>query len=85
MKIIPITASTPNSDQIPMARGNTILQEAVNMVTNHVYGDTSSTWLPQEFLFASTGQEAVTNHANINIKHVCAPVVHSVTGKVLTQ
>ena len=55
------------------------------MVTNQVYGDVTATWFLQEFMFASTGSISVTNHSNLNIKHCCAPVVHPVTDKIITQ
>ena len=57
----------------------------MNLVTSQVYGDTSTTWLPQEFIFASTGIEALTNYSNVNIEHFCALVVHPVTWETITQ
>ena len=46
VEAIPIAATTPNSNRIPMARASIISQEAVNMVTGRVYGDVTATWLP---------------------------------------
>ena len=55
------------------------------MVTSQVYGDVTAKWLLQEFIFASTGSNSVTNHTNENSKYFCAPVVHPVTGETITQ
>ena len=68
-----------------MVRAIMISQEAVNMVPDRVYGDVTATWLPQEFIFASTGSNSVTNHENLDIKHLCAHVVHPVTGETITN
>ena len=35
--------------------------------------------------FASTGNESLTNFTYVNIEHVCAPLVHPVTGKTIIQ
>ena len=55
------------------------------MVTDQVYGDVTATWLPQYFLFASTGSNSVTNNNNLDIEHFCAPVVHPVPGETITN
>ena len=48
-----ILASPTNSKRIPMARSHIISQEAINLVTNNVYGDTSNRWLPDDFITIS--------------------------------
>ena len=68
-----------------MARGNIISQEAANFVTAALYGETGNTWLPKEFVFASTGNDVTNNNATCKIEHFCAPVIHPVTGESITQ
>ena len=84
IEIEPI-AMTPNSTRIPMARGNIISQEAVNFVTAAVYGETGTAWLPQEFVFTSTGNDVTNNTATCKIEHFCKPVIHLVTGELISQ
>jgi hypothetical protein len=84
IEIEPI-AMTPNSTRIPMARGNIISQEAVTFVTAAVYGEPGTTWLPQEFVFASTVNDVANNNTTCEIDHFCAPVIHPVTGESITQ
>ena len=36
-----------------MARSHIIYQEAINLVTNNIYGDTRNLWLPNNFITAS--------------------------------
>ena len=74
-----------DSKRIPMVRGNIISQEAVNFVTAAVYGETGTAWLPQEFVFASTGNDVTNNDSTYEIEHFCAPVIHPVTGETITQ
>ena len=76
---------TPNSKWIPMVRGNIVSQEAVNFVTTAVYGETGTAWLPQEFVFASTGNDVTNNNTTCEIEHFYAPVIHPVTGETMTQ
>ena len=68
-----------------MVRGNIISQEAVNFVTASVYGETGTIWLPQEFVFASTGNDVTNNNTTCKIEHFCALVIHPVTGESITQ
>ena len=74
-----ILASPTNSKRIPMAHSHIISQEAINLVTNKVYGDTSNFWLPDNFITASPTSKP-TNAYDVDLEHYCAPVVHSVTG-----
>ena len=67
-----------------MARSHVISQEAINLVTNTVYGDTKKRWLPDNFITASPTAKP-TNTYNIEVEHYCAPVVHPVTGVTITQ
>ena len=67
-----------------MARSHIISQEAINLVTNTVYGDTSKRWLPDDFITASPTAKP-KNPYNIEVEHYCDPVVHPVTGVTITQ
>ena len=79
-----ILASPKFFKRIPMARSHIISQEAINLVTNTVYGDTSNCWLPDDFITASPTDKP-TNSYDFELEHYCAPVVHPVTGVTITQ
>ena len=67
-----------------MACSHIISQEAINLVTNTVYGDTIKCWLPDDFITASPTAKQ-TNAYNIEVDHYCAPVVHPVTDVTITH
>ena len=67
-----------------MARSHIISQEAINLVTTNVYGDTSNRWLPDNFITASPTAKP-TNSYDVELEHYCALVVHPVTGVTITQ
>ena len=77
---------TNSSQDLPILTrvGNIISQEAINLVTNNVYGDTSNRWLPDYFITASPTDKP-TNAYDVELEHYCAPVVHPVTGVAITQ
>ena len=61
-----------------------ISQEAIKLVTNTVYGDTSKRWIPDDFITANPTAKP-TNTYDVELEHYCAPVVHPVTGVTITQ
>ena len=67
-----------------MARSHIISQEAIKLVTNNVYGDTSNSCLPDKFITASPTAKP-TNAYDVELEHYCAPVVHPVTGVTINQ
>ena len=79
-----ILASPTNSKRTPMARSHIISQEAIKLVTNNVYGDTSNLWIPDNFITASPTAKP-TNAYDVELEHYCAPVVHPVTGVTINQ
>ena len=78
-------SSKPNLSRIPYFNHSYIIsQETVNLVTEKVlYGKPVYHWTPQAFVTAST----TTRNANldVNIEHLCAPVIHPITGKTITK
>ena len=50
--VIEDVAITPNSSRIPMATPNLISQDALNLLTNNVWDETSPVWTPGAFLEA---------------------------------
>ena len=50
-------------------------------MTAAVYSETGTTWLPQEFVFASTGNNVTNNNTTCEIEHFCVPVIYPVTGE----
>ena len=68
-----------------MASGDIILQGAVNIITATVYIETDKTWLPREFIFASTCNKPPTSNSMVDIEHFYVPVVHPDTGEIITQ
>ena len=70
--------------RIPMALSYIISQEAINLVTNTVYGDTINRCLPDDFITVIPTAKP-TNAYDIEVEHYCAPVVHPVTGVTITQ
>ena len=79
-----ILASPTNFKRIPMARSHIISQEAINLVTKNVYGDTRNRWLPDDFITASPTAKP-TNAYGVEVEHYYAPFVHPVTGVTITQ
>ena len=67
-----------------MARSHIISQEAINLVTNTIYGDTSNRWIPDSFITASPTSKP-TNTYDVDLEHDCATVLHPVTGVTITQ
>ena len=70
-----------------MTHVNIISPEAVNVLTAKVYAEVDETWLPNDFIVA---QPAQRNHDGttigaIDVEHFCAPVVHPVTGEIITS
>ena len=79
----PQAATTPNSNRIPRYSPNIISQEALNLVTVGTSAAKPEVWAPREFVTSSpnTGFD----NSNVNIEHLCAPMVHPVTGEMITS
>ena len=78
--------TTLNSNRIPMVTPNMISQEALNMLTNKVWDDTSTQWTPREFSEAyPTEMKTSENMFDVDIEHLCAAVVHPDTGETITK
>ena len=69
---------------MPFAAPNIISQEAVNFITNKVYGELDDVWLPDTFIVANPTARN-TNVNDLDIEHFCAGVVHPTTGETITQ
>ena len=70
-----------------MTHVNIISPEAVNVLTAKVYAEVDETWLPNDSIVA---QPAQRNHdgtiiGDIDVEHLCALVVHPVTGEMITS
>ena len=79
-------ATTPNANRIPMVTPNIISQDALNAITDKVWDDTSTQWIPSDFIEAypteiKTGQ----NIFDVDIEHFCAAVTHPDTGETITK
>ena len=69
----------PNSNRITMYQANVVQQEAVHYITQKEWlRANNKTWTPRKLEESIVQQE-------INISRYCAPVIHPVTGKIITQ
>ena len=85
---IPIMPTTPNWSRIPFASPNVISQEAVNLLTNKLYRSDNDAWTPNTNDFVSsspTSTDRATANYEADMEHFCAPVVHPVTGKTISN
>ena len=73
----------PNGMQTPIGIPHLISQEAVNFISTQCYGDPSMTWIPDNLV--TTSKDLGQDPYDVNIEHYCAPIVHPVTGKTITQ
>ena len=78
-------SSKPNSSRIPFFNHSHIIsQEAVNLVTEKVlYGKPVYHWTPRAFVTASPNTR--NENLDVNIEHLCAPVIHPITGETITK
>ena len=67
-----------------MAHLHMISQEAVNLLTNIVYKDVRNMWLSDDFITDSSTSKSL-DHYDVDIKNICAAVVHPATGETITQ
>ena len=69
-----------------MATPNLISQDALNLLTNNVWDETSPVWTPGAFLEAyPTEIKTGENIHDVDIEHFCAAVVHPDTGETITK
>ena len=70
-----------------MARANIVSPEAVHFLTAKIYLEVDEAWLPDDFIVAQLAQRNHdgSNIGNVDIEHVCTPVVHPVTGETITS
>ena len=61
-----------------------ISQEAVNFISEKVYNEDPTTWMPESFITSSPSLSPKNNY-KVDIEHVCAPVIHPITGETITQ
>ena len=82
---LPMISSKPNSLRIPYFNHSQIIsQEAVNHVTEKLfYGKPVYHWTSQAFVteIPTTRNE----NLDVDIEHFCAPVIHPITGKMITK
>ena len=77
---------TPNCSRIPFASSNIISQEAINLLTDRVYNDNKTTWIPSTFITSSpTTNDNRKGNYDADIEHFCAPVVHLITGETISN
>ena len=81
----PMISSKPNSSRIPFFNHSHIIsQEAVNPVTEKVlYVKPVYHWTPRAFVTAIPTTK--NENLDINIEHLCAPVIHPITGETITK
>ena len=60
-----------------------ISQEAVNFISEKVYNEDPTTWMPESFTTSSPSVSPKNNY-EIDIEHCCAPVIHPITGETIT-
>ena len=77
--------SKPKLSLIPyFNHSHIIYQESVNLVTEKIfYGKPVNHWTPRAFFTASptTGNSIL----DVDIDHLCAPVIHPITGEMITK
>ena len=66
-----------------MAHLHVISQEDIDILTNRVYTDVSDTYLPEYFVTDSPTSKSPDRY-NVDIKNICAAVVHSESGETIT-
>ena len=74
-----ITKKEPNSSIIPMAHAHIISQQAVKLLTSTVYKYASNRWIPNDFITDSPTVK-FPNAYDVDLEHLCALVVHPITG-----
>lgn len=86
------TAPTPKplrrSHRTSRARARLITQTALNlMTTNTCYEEDFRVWTPRHFLHLLTeeAEQRMESMTPIDIEHFCAPVVHPITGDIITK
>ena len=61
-----------------------ISQEAVNFISEKVYNEDPTTWMPESFITSSPSLSPKNNY-EVDIEHFCAPVIHPITGETITK
>jgi len=61
-----------------------ISQEAVNFISEKVYNEDPTTWMPESFITSSPSLPPKNNY-KFDIEHFCAPVIHPITGETITK
>ena len=85
---VTITPIEPNWSRIPLTSPNMISQEALNLITDTSYQMSNKAWTPttNDFISSSpTSTDHRTSRYDVDIEHFCAPVVHPVTGKTISN
>eukprot|EP00804_Cyclotella_cryptica_P006049 CCRYP_000271-RA/>CCRYP_000271-RA protein AED:0.21 eAED:0.21 QI:0/0/0/1/0/0/7/0/881 len=79
-----ITTQGPSSSRIPLHLPNLIAFHTLNHLTQQVYTDPTSLWVPNTFLSSSRTNTTESSY-NIDIEHFCNGVQHPTTGEMITK
>ena len=61
-------------------------KEAVNQVTAEIYNEEGEEkWTPRTFITVSSGNSHGGNNYDVDVEHLCVPVMHPITGETITQ
>eukprot|EP00804_Cyclotella_cryptica_P029536 CCRYP_020583-RA/>CCRYP_020583-RA protein AED:0.35 eAED:0.26 QI:0/-1/0/1/-1/1/1/0/1386 len=79
-----ITTQGPSSSRVPLHSPNLIAFQALNHLTQQVYTDPTTLWIPNTFL-SSSPTDTTDTYYDVNIDHFCNGVQHPTTGETITK